>query len=229
LACSSVALASVIETGAARTTFVDSDNSLTGGSAVHNSDSDSGPTSGNWVSNLAVDSYGAGPGGFATSDHDTTIAPGAYSGTIYNYVGADPNGDIFNLPSSYASSSFTVDFTLTTAETFNINGWVNPYRDDSGVSGDVSITILNMGGGGSPTQVIASASDDAYLPFDVTNSLLPGDYRLEVSTVVSAQAVFIDYYITGGADANFNMTITPEPTSLALLALGGCVCLRRRR
>jgi len=217
--------AGVIESASNRTAFANSDNGL----GLSNTDSDSSAATGDWLADLSVDSYGAGPGGFSSSYQDSTINPRSYSGNIYNYLAADPDGDPFNLPSSYAASDFSVDFTLTSMEEFTITGWINPYRDYDDVTSDITVSIINLGGGGSPTQVIASASDADYVPFNVTDTLLAGDYRFEVATVVTATASFIDFYISGGADATWDMTLTPEPASLALLAMGGMVCLRRRR
>ena len=141
----------------------------------------------------------------------------------------DPANNSLNFPSSDAQAFFSVDFTLSTSEDFTLTGWINPYGLENGITSQVTVSIINTGIGGTPTQIIASGVNDLYQPFNVSDTLLAGDYRFEVNAVSNAQALGETYYFNGGADSTWDMTITPEPASLALLAMGGLVCVRRRR
>ncbi len=231
LACSNTALAGLTETGTSR--YVDSvaNNGLAGGSNVTVTYNDVGPASGAWTGGDYISSFGNPIDPYSDADtyQSSTVDPGHYFGTIYNGVIVDPASSSLNFPSSDASSLFAVDFTLSTPEDFTLTGWINPYGLESGITSQVTVSIINTGVGGTPTQVISTGTNDLYDPFNVSDTLLAGDYRFEVFAIANAQALGETYYFNGGADTTFDMTITPEPASLALLAMGGLICLRRKR
>ncbi|HNO76939.1 MAG TPA: PEP-CTERM sorting domain-containing protein [Phycisphaerae bacterium] len=231
LMAASTAFAGLTETGSSR--FVDGvvNNGLSGGSNVTVPYSEVGPASGSWTGGDYISSFGNPVDPYSDADmyQSSTIEPGHYYGTIYTGVIVDPASNSLNFPSSDAQAFFSVDFTLSTSEDFTLTGWINPYGLENGITSQVTVSIINTGIGGTPTQIIASGVNDLYQPFNVSDTLLAGDYRFEVHAVSNAQALGETYYFNGGADSTWDMSITPEPASLALLAMGGLVCLRRRR
>lgn len=231
LACSTAAFAGVAETGTSR--YVDGvvNNGLAGAGNVTVLHNEVGPASGSWIGGDYITSFDVSGDPYSDAEiyQNSTVDPGHYSGTIYTSVIVEPSGSSLNFPSSDASSLFAVDFTLSTSEDFALSGWINPYGLENGITSQVTVSIINTGIGGTPTQVISSATNDFYEPLNVSDTLLAGDYRFEVFAVSNAQALGETYYFNGGADTTWDMTITPEPASLALLGLGGLVCLRRRR
>lgn len=224
-------MAGVTETGTTRTVDSFVDNGMAGGSNFTNSLSDSGPANGTWVGGDYISSFNVPDDPYSEADvyQNSTVEPGHYSGTIYTGVIVDPALNPLNFPSADAQSLFAVDFTLSTPEDFTLTGWINPYGLENGITSQVTVSIINTGVGGTPTQVISTGINDLYDPFNVTDTLLAGDYRFEVFAIANAQALGENYYFNGGADSTFDMTITPEPASLALLAMGGLICVRRRR
>lgn len=224
------AMAGLTETGTTRTVSSFVDNGMVGGDNVTNSHSDTGPATGAWIGGDYVTSLDDPDNPFSDADvfHNTTIDPGHYFGSIYTAVIVDPASNPLNFPSSDAESLFAVDFTLSTPEDFTLTGWINPYGLESGITSQVTVSIINTGVGGTPTQVISTGINDFYEPFDVTDTLLAGDYRFEIHAIANAQALGEHYWFNGGADTTFDMSITPEPASLALLAVGAVVVLRRR-
>lgn len=231
LVATSSALAGVTETGTNR--YVDGvvNNGLSGGDNITVPYNEVGPASGSWLGGDYISSFGNPIHPFSDAElyQNSTVEPGHYYGTIYNGVVVDPANSSLNFPSSDAQSLFAVDFTLSTPEDFTLTGWINPYGLEDGITSQVTVSIINTGVGGTPTQIIASGGNDLYQPFNVTDTLLAGDYRFEVFAIANAQALGETYYFNGGADSTWDMSITPEPASLALLAMGGLVCLRRRR
>ncbi len=231
LAFNTAAFAGLTVTGTDRTVDSNVNNGMAGGDNIVVTLSDSGPASGSWVGGDYTTSFGLPDNPYSDADvyQSSTIDPGHYSGTIYTGVIVEPVGNPLNFPSSDASSLFAVDFTLSTPEDFTLTGWINPYGLENGITSQVTVSIINTGVGGTPTQVISTGTNDFFDSFNVSDTLLAGDYRFEVFAIANAQALGETYYFNGGADTTFDMTITPEPASLALFAIGGLVCLRRNR
>lgn len=231
LTCNTAAFAGLTQTGASR--YVDSaaNNGMAGGSNITVTLNDVGPTSGSWVGGDYISSFGTGGDPYSDADvfQNSTIDPGHYFGSIFTGVIVEPVGNPLNFPSSDAASLFAVDFSLSTPEDFTLTGWINPYGLENGITSQVTVSIINTGVGGTPTQVISTGTNDFFESFNVTDTLLAGDYRFEVFAISNAQALGEDYFFNGGADTIFDMTVTPEPASLALLAMGGLFCLRRKR
>ncbi len=220
-----IANAGVVETAASRTMLVDVDTSV----GPTDNFTDSTTAMGNWLSDPVVGIFSSGYGGTAFGYHNTDINPGAYSGVLSMGASAD-GGDGFGLPSAYAESTLTIDFTLDTTMDFTISGFVDAFGDGSSDACLAEVAIANVGVGGSPTQLIASVDEaGSYTPFAVSGVLLAGDYQLQVESLAISQRLFESGYSSPFADVNFSMTVTPEPSSLALIGLGAVAMLRRKR
>ncbi|MCG8404145.1 MAG: PEP-CTERM sorting domain-containing protein [Phycisphaerales bacterium] len=166
-----------------------------------------------------------GNGGSSNASQNSTIDPGNY--VVDLDVRADAFGDGSDFASGYAESSFEVSFTLTSSEDFNIAGFGGAFGQINGETSKTEIVIESLGGG-SPTQVIVSETDD-FPSFDISGTLLPGDYKLTASSLAIVDRIFDNGFGDASASARFTMTITPEPSSIALLVIGGLAARRQRR
>jgi len=159
-----------------------------------------------------------------TADQISDVAPASYSATLDAFAFLDYDG--FGFGSSDATSEFNVAFTITSPMTFSIDG----VAETTGTGSGVFISLVNTGGGGTPTQSIVNISlGDNNVNIDVDGSLLPGDYELRAQATAGHSAVFESFTGTTTASAQFAMLVTPEPTAAAFLVMGALVGLRRRR
>lgn len=157
----------------------------------------------------------------ANASQNSNVAPAAYDANLDTFAFLDYSG--FFGASTDATTEFNVSFTLDSSMDFSINGTAATTGSGSGVF----ISIANVGVGGTPSQSIVNISlSNNNVVINSAGTLLPGDYELRAQ----ATAGFA-FGPTGTTTAttDFAMTLTPEPASLALLAMGGMTVLRRRR
>ncbi|HNO76940.1 MAG TPA: PEP-CTERM sorting domain-containing protein [Phycisphaerae bacterium] len=157
----------------------------------------------------------------ANASQNSNVAPASYDADLDTFAFLDYSG--FFGASTDATTEFNVAFTLDSSMDFSIDGLAETTGSGSGVF----ISIANVGAGGTPSQSIVNISlGNNNVTIDADGTLLPGDYELRAR----ATAGFA-FGPTGTTTAatNFTMTLTPEPASLALLAMGGLTILRRRR
>lgn len=165
-------------------------------------------------------------GGTTYAYQISDVSPGHYSGECGAYASAFGDGSDF--ADAYAQCYYEVKFTLTTPETYNITGLGGAFGE---INGETSITTIKINslGGGSPTVLIMQSTHD-YANFAASGTLLPGNYSFTIDSVAIVDRTFVNGF--GDANAgvpNFDMTITPEPSSLTILSLGAFTLLRRRR
>jgi hypothetical protein len=224
LTFSTVARAGVIETASSRTSLVDADT----GTGAHTTDSSTGPSIyGLFDDSLTTEAHDGDLFAQGNTYHNSTIAPGHYSGLLDINATADAGQGGFDIVDGFAQTKLSVNFTLNTSMDFAIAGNLYAVENDFGDTALAKVVIKNLGGGGSPTQVIGQEHDDLAF-FNVSGSLLPGSYQLEIETLAVTSRVFVTSWSETRAGVDFNMTLTPEPGALALLALGGLAVLRRR-
>ncbi|GJM24565.1 MAG: hypothetical protein DHS20C16_09800 [Phycisphaerae bacterium] len=157
----------------------------------------------------------------AIADQTSNVAPAAYDADLDAFASIDYSG--FFGGSTDSNTEFNVSFTLDSSMDFSIDG----VAATSGTGSGVFISIANVGVGGTPTQSIVNISlGNNNVTIDSDGTLLPGDYELRARATAG---FFTDGAHTTDASTNFSMVLTPEPASLALLAIGGMTVLRRRR
>lgn len=217
-----VGRAAVIETASERFTLVAAE----GGFNTDGPTRVDAPSSFGLFDNLSFASASmGGNGGSSNASQNSTIDPGNYFVDLD--VRADSFGDGSDFASGYAESSFELSFTLTSAEDFNISGFGGAFGQINGETSKTEIIIESIGAG-SPTQVIVSVTDD-FPSFDVSGTLLPGDYKLTANSLAIVDRIFQSGFGDANASARFTMTVTPEPTCLVLMGVGGLIMWRRRR
>ncbi len=153
--------------------------------------------------------------------HTSNVSPASYTADLDTYAFLDYTG--FFGASTDADTEFNVSFTLDSAMDFSITG----NAETTGSGSGVFISIANVGVGGSPNQSIVNISlSNNNVVINSAGTLLPGDYELR-----SRATAGFAFGPTGTTTAttDFAMTLTPEPASLALLAMGGLAIVRRRR
>lgn len=215
-----VAQASVIETASERFNYglVGLDNASDGptthfGPTIYGLFDDT-------VSTSATDGPDSGTG---IASQTSTIDPASYSADM-SAVSTLSYSGFFGFGSSDANSEFEVEFTVSAPVDFSIDGSASV----NGGGNLASVSLVRIGGVGTPTQSFANLQGTDSSIIDVDGSLLPGNYALR-ARVTAGESAFGDSVYSGDASANFTMTLTPEPSSLALIALGGFAALRRRR
>lgn len=174
----------------------------------------------NTTNATASDSSGNASG---SASQTSTIDPASYSADLD--VTASITYDGFGFGSTVAASDFVVAFTVSSPMDFSIDGTAS-----AGGGGNLaSVSLVRIGGVGTPTQSFANLSGTNSTIIDVDGSLLPGNYELRSHAEAGADFVFESGSYNGTASTSFTMTLTPEPSSLVLLTIGGIAVLRRRR
>ena len=112
-------------------------------------------------------------------------------------------------------------FHITAEQHFVFNGDTGPSEFVCG--GSFCITDRDLGGG-SQTLVPPGTLDIAHISFSITNAA-PGVYTFYSTTANPNPSIVTDQDFNDNAipQASFSITIVPEPTTLALLAVAGAV------
>lgn len=149
-------------------------------------------------------------GGSGEAFQDSDVAHGVYR--VHLEVGTDAGGGTMgtDIATGYAESSFELLFTLTEATDFNIAGTYNSFGEINGAISEVEIRIDSLGGG-TPSQVIAYATDDCCPSVNVNGTLLPGDYALRAHVLGIVDHSFMTSYNTSTSGTNITMTLDVPP------------------
>ena len=131
-------------------------------------------------------------------------------------TGADPNTPGY-FPYAWGNSYFDVSFEITTELTYSLVGQLDVLITGSGVG---FAGIMFSGPGGS---IFELEIEDGSEPFDVSGLLAPGEYSLAAYSEASVDADGA----TASGQFDFNLTLIPEPTSLALIVCLGLLGARR--
>ncbi len=223
LAWTNSSIAGLIETSSTRFVLTDANGGTThNGPEQFNGPSTYGPFNATSEMYAVEDANGGTTYAYQISD----VAPGHYTGECGAYASAFGDGSDF--ADAYAQCYYEVKFTLTSTENYNVNGLAGAF---GAINGETSITTIKINslGGGSPTVLIYQNTED-YQNFNVSGTLLPGDYSFTFDSLAIVDRTFVEGFGDANAGApNFEMTLTPEPSSLAIALLGGMALLRRRR
>ncbi|MCB9855176.1 MAG: hypothetical protein H6818_05765 [Phycisphaerales bacterium] len=162
-------------------------------------------------------------GGSSEALQDSDVTHGVYR--VHLEVGTDADGGTMgtDIATGYAESSFELLFTLTEATDFNIAGTYNSFGEINGAVSEVEIRIDSLGGG-TPSQVIAYATDNCCPSTNVDGTLLPGAYALRAHVLAIVDQSFMTSYTTSTSGTNFTMTLdVPQPNPLGDMNCSGVV------
>jgi len=141
-----------------------------------------------------------------------------------------PEGTRQSYADATADSTCELIFTVDESTDWQLNGILA-----SNFSGSTAGVILRIDGGATLFSALADYDNNLEsVPFDVTQSLLPGNtYKLTLFASSIATGVGgefeEEYVVDTGGSYNGQLTLVPEPTALALLALLLPFHARRRR
>jgi len=204
LAFAAPASADVIETASTRF-----DTALAEGGAVID-----GPNQNDYLatyglfSDLTEATASSGPqGGWGGVTQTSNVAPGVYTAEIETFSNAFCDG--LDVATGMAKGRFEVDFTVQNFAAFHITGLASAFGAINGETSLAKVTIQSLTKG-IASKTIASVTDEI-LAFDVSGTLITGNYRLFVD-VVSAVDVSFE---SGMAEANaavLGLTLTVTQT-----------------
>lgn len=162
-------------------------------------------------------------GGSSESYLDSNIENGVYS--VHLEVGTDAAGGTMgtDIAMGYTEAYFEVEFTLTEATDFNVAGSYNAFGEINGAVSEVELRIDSISGG-SPSQVIAYATDNCCPTVNTTGTLLPGDYAFSARALGIVDHSFMMSYNTSTSGTNVTMTLDiPMPNPLGDMDCSGVV------
>ena len=176
--------------------------------------------------------WGMMAAGTAFSQHITSLSL-VPSGTIFNqndtftleafltYSGYSAYGFSFWLKTATVGASF---FHITSEEHFPPfnNGYAGPNEFDY-CDNNYCSTHYDLGGGPQPLMLVPPGTYDVErMHFSITNAA-PGVYTFFTTTDNPRPSIVVDQDFNDNniPQASFSITIVPEPTTLALLALTG--------
>lgn len=218
-----VASAGVVETGSDRYDYALAAGAGTSDGPYQNNGT---PIYGNFTDTTSATASDSGGSGDARGQQTSSIDPGLYVADLEAFAAA--SAEPFESGSARADAYYEVSFTVTSPVDYMLTG------DGSVNGGDsvLQIRLVNVGSGGSPTETFVNfIGGNSSTTLNESGTLLPGDYELRAHAWTD-----ISYFFEFGAEsnsstsaANFTMTLTPEPSSIVLLAIGGLAAVRRRR
>jgi hypothetical protein len=162
-------------------------------------------------------------GGSSESLQDSNITNGVYS--VHLEVGTDAAGGTMgtDIATGYAEAFFEVRFTVTEPTDFNIAGTYNSFGEINGAISEVELRIDSISGG-SPSQVIAYATDNCCPSVNTDGTLLPGDYAFRAHALGIVDHSFMMSYNTSTSGTNVTMTLDiPQPNPLGDMDCNGAV------
>ena len=148
--------------------------------------------------------------GIGTAEQHSSIDPASYGADLYAEASCAP--DFFDIVNGYGECRYDVAFTVMSTVDFNINGTATASGATSGETSTARIEIISVSGG-SPTQTIVH-STDGIVPFDISGTLLAGDYELRAETLAVVSRSFDDSPGSALAGAVFTMTFDADPPAL---------------
>jgi hypothetical protein len=138
--------------------------------------------------------------------------------TLLTFSGYSARAVSFWLETVVGAQGF---FHITAEQHFVFNGDTGP--SEFGCGSTFCITDRDLGGG-SQTLIPPGTLDIAHISFSITNAA-PGVYTFYSTTDNPHASIVTDQDFNDNAipQASFSITVVPEPTTLALLALAGAV------
>jgi len=219
----SVARAGVIETGSDRYDYA---LAASAGSSDGPHQNNGPMIYGAFTDSTTATSSDSGGSGDARGEQTSSIDPGVYMADLEAYGAA--SAEPFESGSARSDAYFEVLFTVTSPVDYTLTGAASVNGGDS----VMQISLTNVGSGGSPSQTFVNyIGGNSSTTLNESGSLAPGDYRFRAHawTDISYFFEFDPLSNASTAAANVTLTLTPEPSSLMLLAIGGIAALRRRR
>ena len=163
-------------------------------------------------------------GGSSQASQDSDVSHGQYQ--VDMWVRTDAGGGTMgvDIATGYAESSFEVLFTLTEATDFNVSGSYNAFGFVNGAVSEAEVRIDNVGGTGTPSQVIAFTNDNCCPSVNIDGMLLPGDYAFRVNTLAIVDHSFMMSYTDSNAATDVVMTLdVPQENPLGDMDCSGTV------
>lgn len=163
-------------------------------------------------------------GGSSQASQDSDVSHGQYQ--VDMWVRTDAGGGTMgvDIATGYAEASFEVLFTLTEATDFNVSGSYNAFGFVNGAVSEAEVRIDNIGGTGTPSQVIAFTNDNCCPSVNIDGTLLPGDYAFRVNTLAIVDHSFMMSYTDSNAATDVVMTLdVPQQNPLGDMDCSGTV------
>jgi hypothetical protein len=167
--------------------------------------------------------------GYASSGISVTTGVDAISGSTasYSYGSVSGVGNASGTASGWALVKFHLNKHSDVA--YNFAAWAQTV---GGTTNQASIRLTTDATAGGASMAFAGLGDN----LSGSVYLLAGDYSVEIYSKANSSArsrsANSSAYAAAYSAANFNLTATeavPEPTTMAVLALGGAALLRRRK
>jgi len=214
------ALASVSTTSVNRFDLCEYDVAFTGPTSVQNS----GPAAGLFDDFTDASYWEGSVGGSSYADQVTNVGPGVYSGMVD--AAANTQGNGFDFSFHGAQSHYEVGFSVSSASSYSLTGWVNAW---GAINGEYSVADFSLVNTDTSAVIAASSTDTDFLTFDASGTLSAGNYALIADATSWVDRTFATGFGDATSTVSFELTIVPAPGSAALLGLGGLLAIRRRR
>lgn len=174
---------------------------------------------------------------YSGDPHSSVTNPGTNYGNLIGNTGATVDAAPV-LSNAVALSASDISAAAAGTATYDFSGWLASFTGNSEVT-QISVQFYSDTAGTGGNEVGASimladgtAEGSSTTPSGAWNNKNWSNYTASGTVATGAQSFIITYGTSGGNDAyadNLSFTVTPEPSSTALLGLGGLALILRRR